>query len=760
MNLYGDSYDETSKGGANFGSTLTTVAALASTSDPNPFAVFVSGRASGQSLGVTRPHITVPFAGAPWGVVYNLCDSTQSAGCDANLTLVNVGMDVALLVDILRGVVTHWNDSRIQALTSAPQYLPGVPIAVVGYDANAPALAQLQQMFTDRLGAPVAFTPQISANDSLTAQSVVSWLRYSMTVTPINIYGDMSTSRVAGLVDASGTAGVIQATAQAVAACVNPADLAASAVNLATSYRLSTSTAVGCWPLVEPYFVTLPSTFADDECNTRVPQAVVWFVQHLYQFDSTPLSLQGFAPLGSAQGTALLNQVSCFGRSIAAPVVDMNYLPRGLVVFTWIVALCIGGLCMAFGAWVWRYRFHGVVNASSPVFMLQMALGCLLQILSIIPMTIEEDWISSQALLDRACMAIPWLYISGFILVYAPLLVKTWRIYKLFNNTKMIRMRITNWDLIKYEVLWSSPILAMMLFWQFSDPMVWVRSTVLTDSTTGFAVATAGTCQAHDLSPTLVPIIVMLGCGLTAGVWLTWANRNAPTEFSEGRYISANIVMLAEALILGVPVIILSSQNPLSSFIVKMLMVVLSTVLTLIIFFAPKFAIVHQWWESEKPSSERLKMGSVRIEKRGSIIGVKMPSSHLQSAPGVGSNNTAAAFGSGPHLNVFSMKSKSSWSSSDFKRDDNRPSPKNSETGGRSSPEPSPTLSPSRSFAESQLFQGSLPVNLQDSFVFVREHSPAKSGHNSSKDVSKSTGNLSGEVGHGVLLMPKSVIDP
>jgi len=65
-----------------------------------------------------------------------------------------------------------------------------------------------------------------------------------------------------------------------------------------------------------------------------------------------------------------------------------------------------------------------------------------------------------------------------------------------------------------------------------------------------------------------------------------------------------NIVMLAEALTLGVPIIILSSASPLASFLVKMLIVVLTTLLTLGIFFGPKVAVVTGLWESESSSSD------------------------------------------------------------------------------------------------------------------------------------------------------------
>ena len=72
---------------------------------------------------------------------------------------------------------------------------------------------------------------------------------------------------------------------------------------------------------------------------------------------------------------------------------------------------------------------------------------------------------------------------------------------------------------------------------------VWTRIPTGTDSLTGEVYSSIGYCAARNLGPTLVPIVVLLFLMLSLGVYLTYLNRNAPTEFSEGRAIAANIIM-------------------------------------------------------------------------------------------------------------------------------------------------------------------------------------------------------------------------
>jgi len=106
-----------------------------------------------------------------------------------------------------------------------------------------------------------------------------------------------------------------------------------------------------------------------------------------------------------------------------------------------------------------------------------------------------------------------------------------------------------------------------------------------------------------------------------------------------------NIVMLAEALILGVPIIILSNSSPIASFLVKMLIVVLTVILTLGIFFAPKVAIVKGWWE--------LDAGSERVMHHNGPAEVKQKQRSTEQAVA-----SPAGDGSKPLANSLSFSSK------------------------------------------------------------------------------------------------------
>ena len=189
---------------------------------------------------------------------------------------------------------------------------------------------------------------------------------------------------------------------------------------------------------------------------------------------------------------------------LANPTIDASYLPDGLVFFSWTLVILIMGGCLGLAIWIWTYRMHGIVNASSPIFMVQMSIGCMLQVSSVIPMAMQENYVNSVASLDVACMAVPWLYFSGFTLIYAPLLVKSYRIYRLFSNKLLRKFKITNIDLIRMEIVGSIPVFGLLILWQFYAPMVWSRVVTGTDSATGLVFATAGACSSSNYGATLV----------------------------------------------------------------------------------------------------------------------------------------------------------------------------------------------------------------------------------------------------------------
>ena len=77
--------------------------------------------------------------------------------------------------------------------------------------------------------------------------------------------------------------------------------------------------------------------------------------------------------------------------------------------------------------WFWKER---VVSSSQPLFLVLVSVGSFVMISAIIPLSYDEMVTEDESVLDRACMAGPWLYIIGAIIAFSALFAKTHGIHK------------------------------------------------------------------------------------------------------------------------------------------------------------------------------------------------------------------------------------------------------------------------------------------------------------------------------------------
>jgi hypothetical protein len=76
------------------------------------------------------------------------------------------------------------------------------------------------------------------------------------------------------------------------------------------------------------------------------------------------------------------------------------------------------------------------VSCRTGAFLITLLAGTLPSSLAIIPLVIDDNVLSAE-MADLACMATPWLYSIGFVLTFAALFAKTYRISRIFNNKKV-----------------------------------------------------------------------------------------------------------------------------------------------------------------------------------------------------------------------------------------------------------------------------------------------------------------------------------
>jgi len=288
-------------------------------------------------------------------------------------------------------------------------------------------------------------------------------------------------------------------------------------------------------------------------------------------------------------------------------------------------------------SWTMFYRQRNVVKMSQPIFLIVVAVGCTIVSLSIIPLSIEAEYRYEQDLhtgavlvsspnheifgSDVACMAAPWLFGIGFIVAFSALFAKIHRLRKIMLSSQSYRrIIVAPKDVLTIMLVLLVLETLILVVWQWVAPLHWER-TVLSIDMNGYPTKSVGKCQT---SPTehllyfLVPYCVLnMGCLLYA-LYLSFITRNMtlgpPTtrssltsstmslsasssvvdiNLSEGMWITASMTGIFQVLLLGIPILVIVSEDANAFYFVKVCLVFIVSMSVTSFIFLPKMYALH-----------------------------------------------------------------------------------------------------------------------------------------------------------------------
>jgi hypothetical protein len=231
-----------------------------------------------------------------------------------------------------------------------------------------------------------------------------------------------------------------------------------------------------------------------------------------------------------------------------------------------------------------------VVKSSQPFFLIQLCLGTLIMASSIIPMSLQEP--ISERGLDMACMCTPWLFFSGYAIAFSALMSKSWRINTLIKyGMQFRRVKVSVTDaMLPLAVLMGCNI-SLLVVWTVMSPVTWERIQVANYDEFGRSVESYGRCEGDGSTTTKIIMYLMAivnGLGLLFTNYQGFKTRALPTAFNESFYLAIANASLLEALILGIPILVLANDSPSTSFIIKAILVTLVCLCVLLPLFIPK----------------------------------------------------------------------------------------------------------------------------------------------------------------------------
>ncbi len=257
-------------------------------------------------------------------------------------------------------------------------------------------------------------------------------------------------------------------------------------------------------------------------------------------------------------------------------------------VITALTTICILYLLIV-GILLFTSRESKIMKASTWSFCLLIVLG------SIVMLSANYAWASFQT--NSSCAAHVWLVSLGFHLIFAPLFMKTYRLFKIFEA------RILQVKVVTSEQLWAGVGVAILI--EISFLIAWLLSSgmdvimIVPDPLRPSLNETS--CNLSNtwtwVSFGLKSAILLVGCVFAM------LSRNLPPMFNETKLIANSMYLVVLAVIIVIPILASNSIDQKTRALVRGFAIMLVTVGTTSILMLPKLEDKFKLFESVQKSS-------------------------------------------------------------------------------------------------------------------------------------------------------------
>uniref|UniRef100_A0A6B2L902 G-protein coupled receptors family 3 profile domain-containing protein n=1 Tax=Arcella intermedia TaxID=1963864 RepID=A0A6B2L902_9EUKA len=213
-----------------------------------------------------------------------------------------------------------------------------------------------------------------------------------------------------------------------------------------------------------------------------------------------------------------------------------------------------------------RNREHRAVRASSPPFMVTLITGIMMIYLSVIMFAFPPS--------TFLCSFQIWIPNIGFILTLGSLLVKAWKIYKIYgheNLVKMMNFKITNLDLFRILGVLLVIQIALLIIWTAADPFLPKQTPHYS-----FPDLQRTVCDSsHFYSFASINVVFHVFL-LIWGGYLAWRIRKVDKRFNESRVISIAIYQFFLVYAVLIPAFLTLENQPLFRYNISAILLVVS----------------------------------------------------------------------------------------------------------------------------------------------------------------------------------------
>lgn len=193
------------------------------------------------------------------------------------------------------------------------------------------------------------------------------------------------------------------------------------------------------------------------------------------------------------------------------------------------------------------YRDHPVIKRASPLFCAMMLGGIAILYFQL------YIWIGPQT--AGSCVSKIWLPIFGFGMLMGPMLAKTFRIWKIFDNSKLRARRLLTGHLMGMSAAVISVNLILLIIWTAVDPL----KPISLENNYYFC----GSYNNNFQTGFIIVFAVYNGLLLILGSFLSYKTRSVVSSFNESTYIAYTMYnfLLCMAVLLPIYYVVSASDN-------------------------------------------------------------------------------------------------------------------------------------------------------------------------------------------------------
>eukprot|EP01135_Chromosphaera_perkinsii_P010641 Nk52_evm41s2192 gene=Nk52_evmTU41s2192 len=269
------------------------------------------------------------------------------------------------------------------------------------------------------------------------------------------------------------------------------------------------------------------------------------------------------------------------------------------------IAIALTSLCLFS---VYFYKHVKCILTASPLFLGIFGFGSIISFMTMVLMYLDQS--------ENVCVATFWFRELGFIIAFGAIVVKTYRISRIFNNFR--KRAIVGLSDNYLLVLMTATIivcttvltLATIFNENFMKTVTWktelVRNLTVSDiPTTVYTVYNK--CDSNGWFYVFAVIDLLF---LVVGVYLAFSVRKVPEAFNEGRYI---LIAVYNWFFVGVVLRVLlefSEINPDVQYALQNVLVLFTTGAAVAVIFTPKFWLIYKKKGDKVCTTQRSSIGN------------------------------------------------------------------------------------------------------------------------------------------------------